>query len=372
MDRAATTPAEIPVQRAAGAWRQGSVRAGLVLLGCVAALALLWLARDVFLLGFVALLIAVVFSFPVGWISRVLPRGLAVILVLLGLMGLLVGLGAAAAPTLARQATQLTDSAPRALSEARAWLQHVEVKTGGVPGKAAGSAAGEVPKVMGQVTAQALPALIKAVGGIAEVVLVVVLAAFLVYKPDTYRRGLRQLVPLQRQPVFDELWGRLRFSLRHWVGGILVSMAIMGTLAAVGLLLAGIEGWLMLGVLTFLGTFVPYLGAVSSAVPGLLAGLAQSPHHLLMAALVYLGVHVVEGYLVQPLVMRRAVELNPALLLFGQGVLGAVFGVLGIVVATPLLVCGQVTVEYLWVERHVRRQAVLTASAGTSQAAAPA
>jgi predicted PurR-regulated permease PerM len=191
----------------------------------------------------------------------------------------------------------------------------------------------------------------------------VVLAAFLVYRPDTYRHGLRQLFPARRQPVFDELWDRLRNALRHWVGGILVSMTIMGTLCAVGLLLVGIRDWLILGTLTFLGTFVPYLGAVASAVPGLLAALAQSPHHLLLAAAVYLGVHVVEGYIVQPAVMRRAVELNPALLLFGQGVLGAVFGVLGIVVATPLLVCAQVAVQYLWIERRVQRQAVVAPAA---------
>jgi predicted PurR-regulated permease PerM len=47
---------------------------------------------------------------------------------------------------------------------------------------------------------------------------------------------------------------------------------------------------------------------VSSAVPGLLVGLAQSPNHFFMALGVYVGVHVIEGYLVQPYVMRRAVE----------------------------------------------------------------
>ena len=363
MERAATH-GELTAERAAGSWRQGTVRAGLVLLACAAALCGMWLARDVFLLGFVALLVAVVFSFPVGWLARWLPRGLATVLVLLLLLGLAVGLAAAAAPTLSRQAQQLTDSAPRALRTARGWLQHVEANTGGVPGKAAGNAASQVPKVMGEVTAAALPALLKAVGGVAEVVLIVVLAAFLVYRPGTYRDGLRQLVPPRRQATFDELWERLRHALRHWVGGILVSMAIMGTLTAIGLLLAGIDDWLLLGILTFLGTFVPYLGAVASAVPGLLSALAQSPHHLLLAAAVYLAVHVVEGYLVQPLVMRRAVELNPALLLFGQGVLGAVFGVLGIVVATPLMVCAQVAVEYLWVERRLQRREVVTAASG--------
>jgi predicted PurR-regulated permease PerM len=132
-------------------------------------------------------------------------------------------------------------------------------------------------------------------------------------------------------------------------------MTIMGTLTAIGLKIAGIEEWFLLGVLTFLGTFVPYVGAVASAVPGILAALAQSPRHALWAAVVYLGVHIVEGYLVEPLVMRRAVEVKPALLLFGQGLFSAVFGLMGTVVATPLIVCAQTLIDYLWVERKLAK-----------------
>ena len=85
----------------------------------------------------------------------------------------------------------------------------------------------------------------------------------------------------------------------------------------------------------------------------MLAGLAQSPRHFALAAAVYLGVHLVEGYLVEPLVMRRAVDLKPALLLVGQGLFGAVFGLMGTVVATPLIVCSQELTKYLWVERRL-------------------
>jgi predicted PurR-regulated permease PerM len=191
------------------------------------------------------------------------------------------------------------------------------------------------------------------VGGVTKVILVLVLAAFLVDRPDAYARGLRRLVPPEHEEVFDEAWGRVRDGLRRWVGGILVSMLIMGTLTAIGLFAIGIEDWLLLAFFTFLGTFVPYVGAVASAVPGLLVALGQSPRTFALALLVYLGVHIVEGYIVEPFVMRRAVEIRPALLLFGQGVLGAIFGAIGFVVATPLIVSGQILVGYVWVERRL-------------------
>jgi predicted PurR-regulated permease PerM len=132
-------------------------------------------------------------------------------------------------------------------------------------------------------------------------------------------------------------------------------MFLVGTVTAVGLLLAGIQGWALLGVLTFLGTFVPYIGAVSSAVPGLLVGLSQSPDHFFLALGVYVGVHVIEGYLVQPVVMRRAVKANPALLLFFQALMGTLFGLLGLMLATPLLTVIQIVVTTLWIERRLHK-----------------
>ncbi len=336
-----------------------AVQAALLLVAVGSSLAVFWFAHHIVLLGFVAVLIATVFSFPVNALSQVVPRSLAVILVLFALLGLVYCIASAAAPVLSRQADQLQESAPRAIRAVTARLrqfqsQHVAPAAAAAGGEQRPTAGAEsqVPQAL-EVGAKALPALLGLLGGITEVVLVVVLAAFLVYLPDAYRDGLKRLVPRSREIVFDELWDRLRYGLRHWVGGIVVAMTLMGTLAAVGLLIAGIEGWLLLGVLTFLGTFVPYLGAAASAIPGLLAALSQSPSRLVYALIVYIGVHIVEGYIVEPVVMRRAVELNPALLLFGQGLFGALFGVLGVVVATPAIICLQIVVEALWVERRL-------------------
>ena len=333
--------------------RRRAVQVGLILLACAAALALLWLAREVVLLGFLGVLIAVVFSFPVGWLSRLMPRGAAVLLVLLALVGAGAGLVALAAPVLQREVGQLRESVPRAIQKAQGWVRSVQSATGTRGSGEKGQAAQNAPEVAAKVGEKALPALVGVVSGVTAVVLVIVLGAFLVYQPEVYRRGVRLLIPKEHEPAFDESWRRTGNALRKWVGGIVVSMTLMGTLTAIGLAVVGIEEWLLLGVLTFLGTFVPYVGAIASSVPGLLAGLAQSPRHFALAGAVYLGVHLVEGYLVQPVVMKKAVEVRPALLLVGQGLFGAVFGLMGTIVATPMLVCAQILTEYLWVERRL-------------------
>jgi predicted PurR-regulated permease PerM len=335
--------------------RKRAVQVGLIVLASAAALAALWLARDVVLLAFLGVLIGVVFSFPVGWLSRVMPRGVALLVVLVALVGAAAGIAALAAPTLEREIDQLRESAPRAIEKAQGWVRRVQSAAGGGEKKGGGTAQ-KAPEVAAKVGEKAVPALVAVVSGITSIILVIVLGAFLVYQPEVYRRGIRLMVPREHETVFDEAWRRTSLGLRKWVGGIIVSMTLMGTLTAVALALVGIEEWLLLGVLTFLGTFVPYVGAVASAVPGLLAGLAQSPRHFALAAAVYVGVHLVEGYLVEPLVMKRAVDIRPALLLVGQGMFGAVFGLMGIVVATPTLVCAQVLTQYLWIERRLGKE----------------
>jgi predicted PurR-regulated permease PerM len=317
-------------------------------------------AWNVVLLGFLAILIAAVFSFPVGWFSRLMPRAAAVVLTALLTFGTIGGVVALATPLVVEQGKQLLDGLPDATRRAEAWLRRaqrdktVRQLTNGKD--VAGTLKAKVPEAVETVATLTPKALGHLVELVSTVVLLIVLAAFLVYSPAFYGRGIRSMLPRSFEADFDELWARLGGGLRGWVGGTVVAMFLMGSVTAVGLWACGIQGWALLGLLTFFGTFVPYVGAVSSAVPGLLVGLAQSPTHFFMALGVYVGVHVIEGYLVQPYVMRRAVEANPALLLFFQALMGALFGLLGLIVATPLLTLLQITVTTLWIEGRLHKK----------------
>lgn len=317
---------------------------------------------EVFLLGFFAVVLATLLTYPLDLLARWIPRPAALLLTLLALG---VSLGAAttlAAPILVEEAGALAPQLSVALDQLNTAFQHAR----GGPFAALPAGDAVIAEIQRHLTAEltrllsgAVPVALSFLGAIGLGIATLALAFFLAYQPDSYRAALRRLVPGEHEPVLDELWRRLGCALRRWTGGILVSMAIMGVLTGVGLYLAGIPGYLTLGLITFLGTFVPYAGAVASAIPGLAVGLAASPRHLLYAAIVYTLVHVVEGYLVEPLIMRRAVELHPAVLLFWQLAFGAVFGVPGVVVATPLLVCVTSALEYLYIERALGKPATM-------------
>src|SRR5262249_15623856 len=95
---------------------------------------------------------------------------------------------------------------------------------------------------------------------------------------------------------------------------------------------------------------VPYVGAWLAAVPAALVALVKGPEYLAYTLTLYLALHVLEGYVLLPLIQRRAVHLPPALTLVAQALLGEMLGVLGRVAAAPLTVVAMVLLKMLYVE----------------------
>ncbi|HEX6835099.1 MAG TPA: AI-2E family transporter [Polyangia bacterium] len=301
-------------------------------------------AREVILVSFLAVVVATVLCFPIDWMARRMPRWLAFVITLFAFFGLVTLAVIFIVPVVRDQIDQL----PGELATARDRLQEMWSRHGGTAGASKSLVAHAT-----QAAPRALPILKHILEGGSAIVLVIVLAFILAIGRDSLHAGVRRLVPRRHEPLFDEWWARMATTLRSWTRGVLVSMVIMGVLTGFGLWIAGIDAPLLLGLVTFFGTFVPYVGALASAIPGLAVALAQSPRHLVYALIVYVVVHHVEGYLVQPIVMRRAVRLQPALLLFWQAAIAAALGIAALLVATPLLACVQVSVGYLWIERRL-------------------
>jgi predicted PurR-regulated permease PerM len=128
-------------------------------------------------------------------------------------------------------------------------------------------------------------------------------------------------------------------------------MLAVGVFTALGLWMVGVPLAIPLGILSGVLDFVPVVGPLIAAVPGLLIAFAHDPHLALMAALVYSVVQFVEGHLVLPIAQRWAVALPPALTLVGIVAFGTLLGPMGLLFAMPLLVVAVTLVDKLYVER---------------------
>lgn len=193
-------------------------------------------------------------------------------------------------------------------------------------------------------------------GGLGAVVFIVFVAIYLASAPHVYVRGFVQLVPPSHRGRAEEILGLLGRALRRWLFGRSVSMLAVGVVTTLGLWIIGIPLPGTLGLLAGVLGFVPNIGPVVSAVPALLLALTQSPLAAAYVSGLYLAVNLMDGYLLTPWLQKRAVSVPPALILTSQVVLGAFWGVLGVMLATPLCACALIVVRELYVkdvlERH--------------------
>lgn len=172
---------------------------------------------------------------------------------------------------------------------------------------------------------------------------------YLAVQPRLYRIGAIKLIPAAKRPLVDEAMGESETALRLWLKGQLMAMVAVGLLTWFGLWLLGMPSAMVLGLIAGVLEFIPFLGPLLAAVPGVLLALAVSPDLALWVMLVYFLVQQLEGYVVTPLIQQYEVKLPGVILLFAVFGFGILFGVLGVVLAAPLTVVIYVLIKRLYV-----------------------
>ncbi len=190
-----------------------------------------------------------------------------------------------------------------------------------------------------------------AFGGIGDLILVIFLAVYLAADPATYRNGLLMLLPKDARPRVGDAIDASGLALKKWLLGQLGAMAFVGVITALGLALAGVPMAIPLGILSGVLDFVPVIGPLIAAIPGVLIAFAQGPEVALYAIIVYVAVQFVEGHVVIPIAQKWAVSMPPALALVSIVAFGVVFGLPGVLFALPLTVVAMVMVKRLYVDR---------------------
>jgi|EndMetStandDraft_2_1072991.scaffolds.fasta_scaffold06077_5 putative permease len=278
-------------------------------------------------------------------LERVLPirRGARVGIVLLLTAAFLAWLAYFAGSQIAAQAAELPATIQSQWLRAVSWLQNhgFAMRNRDLQGMA--------QEAMGGV-AQVTRAVGGIIGAVTTLILIVVLGIYFALEPRLYRRGLAWLMPADRRDHFETTAQLMGSSLRRLMAGRLLGMVVEGTAAWLLLELYGVPMAALLGLLTGLLAFLPNIGAPISGLLMILVGFSGGTDMGLYCIAVYLTVHTVDGYLIVPMVARRTVDLAPALVLGAQLIMGALFGILGLALADPI-----VAMIKIWLEREAAR-----------------
>src|SRR6185437_11694783 len=123
-----------------------------------------------------------------------------------------------------------------------------------------------------------------------------------------------------------------------------------GVLSSAGLWALGIDAPFALGLTGAVLTFVPLVGSIAAALPGMLIGFLQEPIKAVVVALLFWCVHFIEGTFITPYVQDETVDIPPVLSIFSTAVFGLLFGPIGVLLTGPFTVVLMVLVERLYVE----------------------
>lgn len=344
------------------------LRLALIIIAVIAGLFLAWQAVHALLLLFAGLLFAVFLTS----LSRLLghlvawPPWIRLTVVSVLLFTLVLSLLTWGGTMLAAQASALADTLNEQVNRVLEWLEARGVPRPEIGDEQAQAAAqqGEseragsdnlgasslLPAPSG-LFGQAQAAIAALFGALSNFLVIVFIGLLVAAQPTTYRDGLVRLLPPSARREGSDVLDEMGATLRNWLVGQAFIMLVIAVATWLGLTLAGITPALILGAQAGLLAFIPNIGPVIAGIPIILAGLAEGLTSALWAIGVYLLVQLLESYLLTPLVQRRAIRIQPAVIFAGQVLLGVLFGLFGLALALPLMAIGKVALERFYIER---------------------
>jgi len=320
------------------------------ILGVIAAVCLLLVTWQIWLLFFMALIIAAAILPAARWGERRrIPRGVTVLVVYVGAIGVLALMGRLLWPALSEQWMQFTDQLPKLLENARSWLGRFDYWLAQW-GASLPEKPDNVQGLAGSLLGNVLRVTTGAVGAVLESLAVLVIAAYIVIDSREIGHTLVSLLPREHRPIAVRLAPSVLERIGGYVRGQLVSSFFVGILIAVALSLLGVKYALLIGAVAAVLNIVPFVGATVAAVLAVLSALTEGIVLAAVALGVMVGCQTIEGKFLAPYFVGRATGLHALAVLLALLAGFQLNGLVGGLVAVPLLAGAWEIVRTLWVE----------------------
>jgi len=344
-------PDEDRVDEPAGTGRRSLLATGLVLLTICISIFLIWQTSSSLLIIFAGVLFAAFLDAAARTIAPILPVNrawrLTVVLLLLfalSAFGLMWGAG-----KIPEQIHLLLDVMNAQLDVVQEHLLSFGVD---LLGPQAGRDFARWFFDLGRLFNNAQMILGTATNFLINALIILFLGILFAFDPSSHRDSLVMLVPppyrARTRAVMDEMGSVLRL----WFIGQVIRIVLMTLCVWLALYLIGLPGPFVLGVQAGLSNFIPYLGPIVAAIPIALVAMPFGATVLIWAVVVYTIIQSIEGYVIGPLIQRQAVA-SPAWTLVAVLLLGALFGVMGIALAMPLVAIARVAIVRFYVEGYL-------------------
>ncbi|MEH3106411.1 MAG: AI-2E family transporter [Sphingomonas fennica] len=317
------------------------LRKAVVWVAVAGAAVLLWFLAQSLLLIFGGIVFAAMLDGGTRLLGRILPvnRGIRLAIVSVAVTLFIVGVFVLAGAQLAGQAETLQKTVTAQVDRLLGWVHDI----GLVPPEQTGM--GDIGKQLMGSLGQVTTFVGSALGAVSSVAMIVVIGLFVAIEPRLYERGVAWMLPMEKRGDFYDTAAEMGRNLRRLMAGRLLGMAIEGVFTGIFAAMVGIPMAALIGILTGLLAFLPNIGAIVSGALLILVGFSAGFETGIWAIVIYVVVQVIDGYVIVPMVAKRSVDLAPALVLGAQLLFGALFGILGLALADPIVAMIKVLLE---------------------------
>lgn len=178
-------------------------------------------------------------------------------------------------------------------------------------------------------------------------VLGLMIGFYLLFDFDKVNENIDKMLPKTWKENFRELTKRINTSLRSYVQGVLLVMFLVFLTQSIGLTLAGMEAPLLFALFCAVTDIIPYFGPYIGGIPAVIVGFTISPITGICVLISILVVQLLENNFYQPLIMGHTMQLHPVTIMLGLLIFEHFFGILGMVIATPVIACIKVLLIFV-------------------------
>lgn len=293
----------------------------------------IYLIRDIVLIVFVSVIIAAALNGPVNWLQeRKVPRILGVTFIYLLVFIILGASLSFIIPVLAQQIGQIASYLPIYAEKIGLSVQYLW----GRFGPNFQNVLEQIGSKLTDAASSLFATTIQVFGGLVSAFIILFVSAYLSVQEKGIKTFFMSLIPTDRQSNIANLVEKVERKIGGWLRGQLLVMVIVASLVFVGLYFLGVKYALTLALIAGILEVVPYIGPFISAIPAVILAFIQSPTLAILVLLLYVVVQQLEGYLITPQVMKRAVGLNPIVIIIVMMVGFKLAGIMGLILSIPL------------------------------------
>src|SRR5574344_636782 len=305
---------------------------------------------------FIGLIIAWLFNPVVSKLQdKGLKRGWGTTLIYLLFLGILTIIILSIVPQLTNQVTELSKNLPAIFTSVKDWINNLFENLSSIEGFDAKTLELELLTKLEKFStglASSLPETIFTAGksfisGLGVFVVGLIIGFYLLVSFNDLEDSLIDIVPRKIVKKWNGLFTKINFSLRKYVQGALIDCTLVFVVTSIGLWAVGLNAPLLFGLFCGITNIIPYAGPYIGGAPAVIVAFSQNPIIGVLTLLVIVLIQFIEGNFLQPLIMSKITKLHPVTIMLGLLIFGYLWGIIGMLISTPLISVIKVIIDYL-------------------------